>query len=205
MKKTKILCCGLALLLTLTACGGRPSDKEIKTALDEGTITVEDAMSKGWIDEEWIEANYEQVEAQTKIHLFAPFETTYLDGTPVSSDIISNTMCLVFFNTAKEGTMEKLAPFEEALAGMEDAGVPLLGVVTDEDLDTARENLKDISFPIIVYNDEMRASMENYGEMTEQDLAAVFTKDGGFYSAWYTDVTADDLVKSAEAFANMDE
>lgn len=204
MKKTAVLCCALALSLSLTACGGRPSDEKIKEALDQGTITVEDAKAKGWIDEEWIEENFEQIEAQSKVYLFDPFETTYLDGTPVTSDVIHDTMCLVFFDTSKEEIMEKLLPFQEARAGMEEVGVPLLGIVTDTDLDAARERLKEIDFPVIVYNDEMKEAMSDFSGMIESGLTANFTHSGGFYSAWYSEATADDLVATAQAFANMD-
>lgn len=204
MKKTITLCCALALTFSLTACSSRPSDAKIREALDMGTITVEDAKAKGWIDEEWIQANFEQVEAQTKIYLFDDFETTYLDGAPASSDLIHGTMCLVFFNTSAEGVMDKLAVFQEARAGMEEAGVPLLGIVTDADVDAAKEKLAGFDFPIIVYNDEMREAMADYAQMTEQGLTANFTHDGGFYSAWYTAVTADDLIETAQAFASME-
>lgn len=205
MKKMTILSCLLALSIGLTACGSTPSDTEIKEALEDGTITVEDALSKGWIDEAWIQENFEQIEAQSKIYMFDAFETTYLDGTPASSDIINGTMCLVFFNTTGEETLDKLAAFEEAYAGMEEAGVPLLGIVTDEDPEAAREVLADkISFPVMVYNDEMKKSMEKYQGMVEKDLAAVFTRDGGFYTAWYTTATSDDLLDIAIGLAETD-
>lgn len=204
MKKLTALCCMLAASLSLTACGSTPSDKEIKAALDEGTITVEDAKAKGWIDDEWIKENFEQIEAQSKIYLFDPFETTYLDGTPASSEIIHDTMCLVFFDTTGEKTMENLKAFQEAKDGMEAAGVPLLGILTDDDPAAAQETLKDINFPVIIYNDEMKKSMEPYKDMVEQDLTASFTRNGGFYTAWYTTVNAQDLVETAEGLVSID-
>lgn len=204
MKKLTLLCFTLAAAISLNACGGTPSDAEIKKALDEGTITVEDARSKGWIDDAWIKENFEQIESQSKIYLFAPFETTYLDGTPASSDIINGTMCLVFFNTTGETTMEKLSDFEEAQDGMDAAGVPLLGIITDENPEAARETLKDLNFPVIVYNDEMKKSMEHYKDIFEDDLIGVFTREGGFYTAWYTQTTAEDLVDTAKGLAEAD-
>lgn len=205
MKKMTIISCLLALSLGLTACGSTPSDKEIKAALDDGTITIEDAKEKGWIDDKWIEENFEQVKAQSKIYLFDPFETTYLDGTPASSDLIHGTMCLVFFDTTGEDTMEKLAAYEEAYPKFEEAGVPLLGIVTDDDFEAARNTLEGkVTFPVIIYNDEMKESMKDYSAMTELDIAGVFTRDGGFYTAWYTNTTADDLVEAATGLAATD-
>jgi len=204
MKKIVALCCALALTLSLTACSSRPSDEKIKEALDQGTITVEDAISKGWIDDEWIQENFEQVEAKTKVYLFGDFETTYLDGTPVTSDIIHDTMCLVFFNTAGEETLNQLAVFQEAKEEMEKAGVPLLGIVTDTDLDAAKEKLADFDFPIIVYNDEMKEALSEFSGIIESDLTTNFTHSGGFYSAWYSETTVDDLVETARNFADME-
>lgn len=203
MKKTAIIAGLLALSLSLTACGGRPSDEKIKAALDKGTITVEDAKAKGWIGDAWIDEHFEKLEADTKIYLFGTFETTYLDGTPVTSDIIHDTMCLVFFDTSKEETMDKLAPFMEAHAEMDEAGVPTLGIVTDKDLDAARERLKDVNFPVIVYNEEMRTAM-GHEEMIDTDLTSIFTRDGGFYTAWISEITADELVETAKSQIEME-
>lgn len=204
MKKITILLLTGLMAFSLAACSATPSDEKIKTALEDGTITVEDAKAKGWIDDAWIKANFEKVEANSKIHLFEPFETTNLDGTPASSAVINGKMCLVFFDTMQEKTMEKLAAFNEACEAMKEKGVPVLGIITDSDWQAAQEKLKDMKFPIIVYNDEMKASLDSYGEMIDNDLVAVFTKDGGLYTAWQTEATADSLLESAQSLADED-
>lgn len=196
-----ILLLGL-LTLSLAGCGSKPSEKEIKKALENGIITVEDAMSKGWIDQEWIEDNFEPIEAKTKIHLFDPFETTYLDGTEAPQNIIQGRMCLVFFNTQGEKTMKELEIFNDAYEQMQEKGVPVLGIITDEDLESAKVKLKDIEFPIIVYNDSMKKSLEQYDEIINSDITSVFTKDGGIYTAWSNSSTVEGLVKYAEELAN---
>ena len=76
MKKKFVIIISSLLILSLGGCSSKPSEEKIKSALDEGTITVEDAKEKGWIDDDWIKANYETVEAKSKIYLFDPFETT---------------------------------------------------------------------------------------------------------------------------------
>ena len=40
-----------ALVVTMAGCSSAPSEDEILSALENGTITVEDAKSKGWIDD----------------------------------------------------------------------------------------------------------------------------------------------------------
>lgn len=202
MKKEIAFLLSAMLVLSLTGCGVKPSDDKIKTALEEGTITIEDAKAKGWIDDEWIKANFEQIDANTKIYLFDPFETTYLDGTPASSNIIEGKMCLVFFNTQEEKTMEQLQVFNDICEEMESIGVPVLGIITDEDIDAAKEKLTDMKFPIIVYNDEMQKSLEFYQNIIDTDLVSVFTKEGGFYTAWNNSAVADDLLSFAKELKN---
>lgn len=202
MNKIIALLLTVALTLSLAACTSRPSDEKIKAALDEGTITVEDAKSKGWIDDAWVNANYESIEAKSKIHLFTEFETTYLDGTAVSSDIIEGKMCLAFFDTQKDGAPEKLAELNKIAIQMEEIGVPLLGIVMDKDLPAASEKLADMKFPIITYNEAMQQSLSDYTSLLDTDVTTVFTKEGGFYTAWNSAVDTKKLLSFAQSLAD---
>lgn len=202
MKKMMMLLLSAMLVFSLAGCGATPSDEKIKDALAEGTITIEDAKSRGWIDDEWINANYQPIEGKSKIYLFEPFETTYLDGTPASSSIIEGTMCLVFFNTEQPDTLEKLKVYNEVSDQMKEQGVPILGIITDKDVAAAREKLSDIKFPVIVYNEAMLAAFESHDEMIQQDVVSVFTKNGGIYTAWRNGETTESLLDYAEGEAN---
>ena len=56
MKQSAILAGALALCLTLSACGSKaPSPEEVEAAIRDGSVTVEDALDKGWITQEWAE------------------------------------------------------------------------------------------------------------------------------------------------------
>lgn len=202
MRKTTAILLAVLLVISMTSCGSTPSDDKIKAALEDGTITVEDAKSKGWIDDEWIEANFETIEAKSKIYLFDPFQTSYLDGAPASSELIEGKMCLVFFNTTKDGTMDKLQVFNKISEEMTSAGIPVLGIITDENPDEAVEKLSDITFPIIVYNEEMQASLAKYIELINSDVVSIFTKEGGLYTAWNSSTDADDLLDTARSLAD---
>lgn len=202
MKKMMTIFLSAMLVFSLAGCSTTPSDEKIKDALAEGTITVEDAKSRGWIDDEWINANYQPIEGKSKIYLFEPFETTYLDGTPASSSIIEGTMCLVFFNTEQPDTLEKLKVYNEVSDQMKEQGVPILGIITDKDVAAAREKLSDIKFPVIVYNEAMLAAFESHDEMIQQDVASVFTKNGGIYTAWRNGETTESLLDYAKGEAN---
>lgn len=201
VKRTVLLLLAGAMVLSLAGCFGAPSEEKIIQALDDGTITVEDAKAKGWIDDDWIDDHFKSVEASTKIHQFDVFETTYLNGEEVSSSIISEEMCLVFFDTAKDGTLEKLEVFNQIADIMRETGVPVLGIVMDEELATAQETLKYIKFPVIVYNDAMKSSLGKYEDILDDALTFVFTKDGGFYTAWNTNVDKEKILEVADWIA----
>lgn len=190
------------LVFSLAGCSSTPTDEKIKEALAEGKITIEDAKSKGWIDEEWIQANYKPIEGKSKIYLFEPFETTYLDGTSASSTIIEGEMCLVFFNTEQADTLEKLKAYNEVSDRMKELGVPILGIITDKDVAAAKEKLSDLKFPVIIYNEAMQMSLGNYSDMFDKDVVSVFTKDGGIYTAWRNGETTESLLDYAETAVN---
>ncbi|MEG2010094.1 MAG: hypothetical protein RR085_11590 [Clostridia bacterium] len=202
MKKTLLILLTALMLLSLVGCGGKPTDEKIKAALEEGKITMEDAKDKGWIDDAWIEANIEIFEGATKIFAFDEFNTSYLDGTPVSSKIISGTMCLVFFDSTSENALEKLEVFKENAAELEKIGTPILGVITDDDVAAAKEKLGDLPFPVIVFNEEMQTSLERFKDIVSDGVVSVFTKDGGFYSAWISETDSGELLRLANDFGN---
>lgn len=198
MKRKLILVISCLLVFSLGGCNSRPSEEKVRAALDDGTITLEDAKEKGWIDDDWIDANYEKIEAKSKIYLFDPFETTYLDGTPASSKIIEGETCMVFFHTQGEKTLEKLKVFNDISDEMKTIGVPVIGIITDDDVDAAKEKLTDVKFPVIVYNESMQESLKNYDDLIQSDLVSIFTKKGGFYTAWNTEAEADALLSFAK-------
>lgn len=202
MKRMMTILLSAMLVLSLVGCSSTPSDEKIKEALAEGRITIEDAKSKGWIDEEWIQANYKPIEGKSKIYLFEPFETTYLDGTSALSTIIEGEMCLVFFNTEHEDTLEKLKAYNEVSDRMKELGVPILGIMIDKDAEAAKEKLSDLKFPVIIYNDAMQMSLGNYSDMFDKDVVSVFTKDGGIYTAWRNGETTESLLDYAETAVN---
>ena len=61
MNKHVILAGALALCLTLSACGDKaPKQEEVEAAIRDGSLTVEDALDKGWIDQAWVDSCMEE-------------------------------------------------------------------------------------------------------------------------------------------------
>lgn len=198
MKKCVVSLLSVLAVSSLVGCSKAPSDEEIMSAIDDGKITIEDAKSKGWIDDEWIEEHFQPIEQGSKIASIEPFKTTYLDGTSVSSEIISGKMFLVFFDTSKETTMDKLKSINEITDQLKEMGIPVLGILTDKNLDGAKEKLTDVKFPIIAFNEEAAKSFEKYKDIIATDLVSVFTREGGLYSSWNGSADKDALLKYAK-------
>jgi len=61
MNKHVILAGALALCLTLSACGDKaPKQEEVEAAIRDGSLTVEDTLDKGWIDQAWVDSYMEE-------------------------------------------------------------------------------------------------------------------------------------------------
>ena len=46
-------------MVSLTACGSKkPSLEEVEKSIAEGNVTVEDALEKGWVTQEWVDDYY---------------------------------------------------------------------------------------------------------------------------------------------------
>lgn len=48
----------------------------------------------------------------------------------------------------------------------------------------------------------MEKSFDFYKDLIEDNVVSVFTKDGGIYSAWNSDCSAEGLLDAAEGIAN---
>ena len=56
--KKRLAALGLTtvMALSLAACGEKaPSREEVEQAIEAGTLTIEDALEKGWIDQTWVD------------------------------------------------------------------------------------------------------------------------------------------------------
>ena len=92
-----------ALALSLTACGEKqPSQEEVEQAIEAGTLTIEDALDKGWIDQAWGDAYQEEnrVPAASKMetNMAGDFTTTPLPGEDLTREQLGEVVffaCLV--------------------------------------------------------------------------------------------------------------
>ena len=197
-----------AMGLTLAACGEQqPSREEVEQAIEAGTLTVEDALDKGWIDQAWVDAYQEEnsVPAGSKMeaNVVGDFTTTTLSGEEFTREQLGDVVLFAFLNPTVEGTQA----FYDGLAGGYDGvvenGADIVVCTKSED---GNELFAEAPFPVILYNDSVKAAIGGNSGMVEDEETpntASWYVNGFFLSSWYSSVDAQELPESASAFVEM--
>ena len=92
------LLCAASLAATLTACTNKPTQEEVEQAIADGSVTVEDAVEKGWVTQEWAEEYQESlsVPAIDKVayHAIGEFMTQTMSGEEFTRDDVADVTFL---------------------------------------------------------------------------------------------------------------
>lgn len=206
MNKKLVMTAALALSVVLTACGSKaPSQEEVEAAIRDGSVTVEDAVEKGWVTQEWADDYLQEntVEAADKVtyNAVGDFTTETLDGETFTRENLPDTAFVAFLDPADDGT----AAFYEALTAAADdvraAGADIL-VCNKGDMDDAL--FQDAPVTVVSYNDSMREALAQNDEMASGlACTGVWCVNGSLISAWLSQVEAQDLIDSAASFVEM--
>lgn len=202
MKKIVLTAMSLALALSVAACGsGKPSDKDILAALDEGTITIDSAMEKGWIDQAWIDKNLEVVPAadKTSANAMGAFTAEDLNGNKYVSDQEGKSTLFAFFDPASATGMEQMNALERKYAEIKETGADVLGIMMGEKTEDMQ-----FSFPVVIFNDEMKTAMGTAAEMVEGvEFTGVWNVNGAFLSSWASVIDEEEIIETAKSFVQM--
>lgn len=117
MQKKRVVAAALALCLTLGACGSKaPSQEEVEAAIRDGSVTVQDALDKGWITQEWADSYLEEntVPAADKVafNKVGDFTTQTLAGEEFTNEDLPSVAFVAFLDPEDEG----FADFYQALS-----------------------------------------------------------------------------------------
>ena len=185
-----------ALALSLTACGEkRPSQEEVEQAIEAGTLTIEDALDKGWIDQAWVDAT-----------------TTTLSGEDFTREQLGDVVFFAFLDPNAEGTQTFYDTLAEGYDGVVENGADIVVCTKSESGNELFAEapfpviLYNDSLPVILYNDSLKAAIGGNSGMVEDEETpntASWYVNGSFLSAWYSSVDAEELPASAAAFAEM--
>ena len=211
-KKRRFAALGLAAVMTLAlaACGEKkPSLDEVEQAIEAGTLTVEDALEKGWIDQSWVDSHTEDnsVPASDKMEAnrVADFTTTTLDGEEFTKDDLGQVVFFAFADPADPGAADFFQSLVDAYEGVTANGA---GIVLCTKLAEGSDVFSGAPFPVILYNDSLQEAVGNNREMIEDEEVpntASWCVNGSYFSAWISAVEAEELIESAASFVEMSE
>ena len=198
-----------AMGLTLAACGEQqPSREEVEQAIEAGTLTVEDALDKGWIDQAWVDAYQEEnsVPAGSKMEAGAvgDFTTTTLSGEEFTREQLGDVVFFAFLDPSAEETQAFYDALTQGYDGVVENGADI--VVCPKREEVGNELFAEAPFPVILYNDSVKAAIGSSSGMVEDPEmpnTASWYVNGSFLSAWYSSVDAQELPESAAAFVEM--
>lgn len=206
MKRWIAIFMAAACTLSLAACGNeKPSEAEVQQAIASGSMTIDDALSKGLVDQAWVD-NYidsKSVPAASKTEAGAigAFTTTTLSGEAFSQEQIADVTLFVFLDP----TDSEAAAFYQALTdgyeGVKENGAEILVCTKSEN---GNEMFEAAPFPVIHYNDSLKNAVGTHKDMIEgMPNTASWCVNTSFLSAWYSTVKAEDLPDSAASFVEM--
>lgn len=206
MKRFAAIFLAAVCTLSLTACGSqKPSLDEVETAIAEGDVTVEYALEKGWVTQEWADEYRAQnaVPAGNKLEagMIGDFTTTTVSGDSFTKDQMEDITYFAFLDP----TTPEAETFYQALVdgydGVKENGAEILVCVKN---DAESELFAEAPFTVINYNDSLKAATETYTDMIEGlPNSASWCVNGAFYSAWASAVDAEGLAGSASAYVEM--
>lgn len=208
MKRFAAIFLAAACTLSLAACGSqKPSLAEVEKAISEGSVTVEDALEKGWVTQEWVDEYMEEqsvpAASKTEAGAIGGFTTTTLTGEEFTRDQMADVTLFVFLDPTDPDAEAFYQALADGYEGVKENGAEILVCTKSED---GNELFEDAPFPVIHYNDSLKDAVDAHKEMIEGiPNTASWCVDASFYSAWFSAVEAEGLADSAASFVEMQE
>lgn len=206
MKRLTVIFVAAVCALSLAACGSqKPTQDEVEQALEEGTITLEDAVDKGWVTQEWADDYIEErsVPAADKMQAGAigDFSTTTLSGETFTREQLGEVTLFVFLDPADPDAAAFYQALVDGYEGVKENGAEILVCTKSEE---GNELFAEAPFPVILYNDSLQAAVASHKEMIEgMPNSASWCVNGSFYSAWFSSVESAELADTAASFVSM--
>ena len=194
--------------LSLTACAERgPSAEEVEKAIEEGSVTIEDALDKGWITQEWADQYMESrtVDAADKTEAFAigDFQTQTISQEAFSRQDLKAVTFWAFIDPEDPEAENWYAALVNVSEQIQEKGAGIL-VCSKSDKDT--DLFQDAPFPVVLYNDSVKEALSsmNMAEMVEElPNTGVWYVGTYFASSWYSKLDEKGLVEDTDAFLQM--
>ena len=195
-----------AMTLSLAGCGEKkPSLEEVEAAIAAGNVTVEDALEKGWVTQEWfdeyMDSNSVPMSNKLEAGSVGDFTTTTVSGEEFSKSNMGKVTFFAFADPEAAETDSFYQTLVESYEGVKNNGGDIVLCLRS---DKGSEKFKEAPFPVIIYNESIKKATENHREMIEgSTIAASWCVDGSFLSAWYSGVVIEDMIESAAIFVEI--
>lgn len=206
MKRLTVIALALVCALSLVACGSqKPGLDEVEQAIENGSLTVEDAVDKGWVTQAWAD-EYEQQQSvpaasKTEAGAIGEFSTTTLSGEEFTREQMADVTLFVFLDPADPEAETFYQALTDGYEGVKEKGAEILVCTKSED---GNELFENAPFPVIHYNDSLKDAVGNYTEMIEgQPNTSSWCVNASFLSAWSSAVESETLADSAASFVEM--
>lgn len=206
MNKKLLFTAALALCLSLTACAEKaPSQDKVEAAIRDGSVTIQDALDKGWITQEWADSYLEEnsVPAADKVavNMVGEFTTKTAAGEAFTNQDIPSVAFVAFLDPEDEGAADFYQALVDAVEDVRAAGADIL-VCSKGSMDA--ELFQDAPFSVVAYNDSMKEALAQNDEMASGlPCTGVWYVNGSLISAWLSQLDAADLADSAAGFVAM--
>lgn len=210
MKKHQITAfvLSMALILSLAACGEKkPSLDEVEQAIEAGTLTLDDALGKGYVTQDWVDAYIEanSVPAGDKVEAnkVADFTTVTLSGEEFTKADLGNVVFFAFADPADENAPAFFQTLVDACEGVKENGADIVLCTKSEE---GNEIFDNAPFLVIRFNDSLKTAMGNNAGMVEDPEVAntgSWYVKGSFFSAWSLLIETADLVDDAASYVKM--
>lgn len=204
MKKFAVILSAL-LLFSLVGCSQKPTEEEVKAAIENGNLTIEDALEKGWVTQEWVNS-YQQasvIPAADKIsaNSLEDFTTTDLNGEEFTKENLTTPTFFAFTDPSDADAADFYQNLLSSYENVQENGAQIVLCVKGEE---TLESFSDAPFPVIRYNDSLKQASQKHAEMIEGiPNTASWYANGAFLSAWYSSVNPDELGKDAQSYVEM--
>ncbi len=206
MKRFTAIFLAAICTLSLAACGSqKPSLDEVEKAISEGNVTVEDALEKGWVTQEWAD-EYEEKQgipatSKTEAGAIGAFSTTTLTGEEFTREQMADVTLFVFLDPADPDAKTFYQALADGYESVKENGAEILVCTKSED---GNELFEGAPFPVIHYNDSLKTAVKNHKGMIEGvPNTGSWCVNTSFYSAWFSAVEAEELADSAANFIEM--
>ncbi len=205
MKKIIVVLLICLLALSLVACNQKPSVEDVTQALQNGTLTLSDAVKKGYVTQEWAD-EYLSLTAvpaadKTISNQIGAFETSTLQGETFTRENVSFITYYAFINADSQAGQEAYQVLHDNYDAVKAKGADVLVITLN---DKNKELFQNAKMPVVYYNESMQSALGNLCQMVNTDsFSGAWNGNTAFLSAWNLKIEKDTLLGAMTSIVDM--